>query len=170
MRKKGLNGGKSEKNRRIVGGWRIGPKIDKNRPKEKGKKRNQTGPVNRTGPVQRVNRLHLKRPSSWLSLSYSLSLPDLLSSSSKPWEPRTFPHRHAYLLPRSLSTSSSLSLFQHTPFPKPETTPHPRFHLNRPIPLPSTTLLLPRSTFAGFHLLHPRHPCDRRSRDEGGRV
>ena len=52
MRKMGLNGGKSEKNRRNVGGLRIGPNSIKTGEGKRKKKRNQTGPENRTGPVQ----------------------------------------------------------------------------------------------------------------------
>ena len=187
MRKKGLNGVKSEKNRRIVGGWRIGPISIKNRPRKKEEKK--TKPVQKKfGPVrftQNLVQTFKQTPHPFASAFFFFPHSCPASSSPNPETldpespqtpmPISLAPLSLYLviilfLPRSLSSSTTP---QPTEFPKPRTPSTHGFLQNRNHPIPPThppplTTTKPRPTFAGFILaFHARHP-NQRSRFEGG--
>ena len=134
---------KAKKNRGNVGGWRTGPKSDKNRPKEK----NKTRPVqlNRTGPVQQENRFSVLNPFASAFFFFPHSRPLLPRPRSpnprspEPLDTPPCPSPSPFSLYRVISLSSSTPTSQPTEFLKPL---HP---LPTVFPKIETMLLPPRT-------------------------
>ena len=173
MRKMGLNGGKSEKNRRIIGGWRTGPKFDKNRPKEKQNpdqsiKKKTDRPGSADGPVP------LKKPPPLRFLSRVFSPALSLSLIPIPATQKPSTHRPSSPFPpHLLSLSTPFSLLQHnTPAHRIPQTPTPSTHGFPQKPKPtnssSPTNTKPRHPMRWLHHLLSTIPPDRRVKSQRG--
>ena len=110
---------KVKKNKRNVGGWRIGPNSIKTGQRKKRKNKKKTRPVqlNRTGPVQQTGS---REPAPLNTPSPSFLYPLSLSTSPLLLRPDTHPRKHVLLfiaisllsflsLPRSLFSSTTPS-------------------------------------------------------------